>query len=98
VRHSLRDEPAVMGVCDVTWVGTMTVVEAAATLAGMTARPRSIAPVPNATLAILRDFIVTLRKEPALDPVGESFHTWTTAWSSRLTRWFAKLDRTGMVA
>jgi len=77
VRHSLRDEPAVMGACEATCVGTITVVEAEATVAGTTHSPRSIAPAPNDTLAILRDFIVTLRKEPALDPVGASFHTST---------------------
>jgi hypothetical protein len=53
----------VIGASDVTCVdGTLSVVEARATVDGMIVRARSTAPVPNAAIAILRDFIVPLRK------------------------------------
>jgi hypothetical protein len=50
------------------------VVEAKAMVAGVTVETRSTAPVPNAIIAILRVFIVTLRKESVMDPLEASFH------------------------
>jgi hypothetical protein len=66
-----------MGAADDTCVGTMTVVEAKALVAGVTERIRGATPVQRATTTTLNVFINSPRKEFAQYPLGASFHSST---------------------